>query len=141
MKNQIKYLAYYRTSTRTQDLGLLAQRSAVTAYINSNGGTLISEDQEKETGANKDRIRFGADINLGTLLSRRPLLLSLIERAKKENCVIIVKEVTRLTRFSLLYEYLVATGVKFVCSDYPTDSPLMMGFRVQIGMDEALKVS
>jgi hypothetical protein len=41
----------------------------------------------------------------------------------------------------LLYEYLVATGVKFVCTDYPNDSPLMMGFRVKIGEDEGLKIS
>lgn len=75
------------------------------------------------------------------MLSRRPLLLACIEQAKKTGAIILIKEVTRLTRFSLLYEYLVATGVKFICTEYPTDSPMLMGFRVKIGEDEALKIS
>jgi hypothetical protein len=62
-----KYISLYRTSTRSQELGLLSQRSAVTAYILSTGGILLQEFTEQESGGNKDRNTFGSDINLETL--------------------------------------------------------------------------
>jgi DNA invertase Pin-like site-specific DNA recombinase len=138
------FIAYYRVSTTKQgnsELGLKAQQSSVHSFIQSIGGNMIDEITEIESAANKDRVKHGADINLESLLTRRPELLRAINLAKELECVLIVKEVTRLTRFCLLFNYLTATGVKFICADYPNDDTMMLGFRVQFGEEEARQIS
>ena len=45
----MKYVAYYRVSTKRQNLGLDAQRNTVTNYINNIGGSLINSYEEKES--------------------------------------------------------------------------------------------
>jgi DNA invertase Pin-like site-specific DNA recombinase len=138
------FIAYYRVSTTKQadsELGLRAQKASIHAYIASVKGKLIDEVKEVESAANKERVKHGADINLESLLSRRPLLLHAITQAKKSGAVLLVKEVTRLTRFCLLFNYLTATGVKFICTDYPNDDVMMLGFRVQFGEEEARQIS
>jgi DNA invertase Pin-like site-specific DNA recombinase len=144
MKVHGKFIAYYRVSTFKQansELGLRAQKSSVRNYIDSKKGELLNEYIEVESAANKDRIRHGSDINLNNLLNRRPILLKAINQAKIMDATLVVKDVTRLTRFCLLFNYLTATGVKFICSDYPNDDTLMLGFRVQFGEEEAKLIS
>ena len=43
----MKYVAYYRVSTKRQNLGLDAQRNTVTNYINNIGGRLIVMKKKK----------------------------------------------------------------------------------------------
>lgn len=50
-----KYVAYYRTSTNRQNLGIDAQRTTVKNYLKSVGGILIDEVEEKESGKNDNR--------------------------------------------------------------------------------------
>ena len=38
-----KYIAYYRVSTKRQNLGIDAQKNTVINYINNNGGNIIAE--------------------------------------------------------------------------------------------------
>jgi DNA invertase Pin-like site-specific DNA recombinase len=138
------YIAYYRVSTVKQadsELGLRAQKSAIAHFISSVNGKLLAEFKEVESAANKERVKHGADINLDSLLARRPLLLEAIKQAKDMKATLIVKEVTRLTRFGLLFNYLTATGVNFICADYPNDDAMMLGFRVTFGEEEARQIS
>lgn len=144
MKQQTKYVALYRVSTNDQKerkLGLLSQRSNVAAYIENTGGVLLAEFEEIQSGGNKDVISYGADISLESLLRKRPTLLEALALAKREGAVLIVKEVSRLTRFSLLYEYLMATGVQFLCTDYPSDNAFMLGLRVKFFEQELTEIS
>lgn len=139
-----KYVALYRVSTNDQKerkLGLLSQRSNIANYIDNNSGVLLSEYEEIQSGGNKDVISYGADISLDSLLRKRPVLMEALEFARKYKAVIIVKEVSRLTRFSLLYEYLSATGVEFICTDYPTDNAFMLGLRVKFFEQELIEIS
>ena len=51
----MKFIAYYRTSTNRQNLGIEAQRTMVQNYMKSINGILIDEVEEKESGKNDDR--------------------------------------------------------------------------------------
>ena len=44
------YVSYYRVSTKRQSLGLDAQRATVSKYVKANGGKVIAEFSEKESG-------------------------------------------------------------------------------------------
>ena len=45
---ETKFIAYYRVSTKRQNLGLDAQQATVTNYVRTNGGVIVSSYQEKE---------------------------------------------------------------------------------------------
>lgn len=138
------FIALYRVSTKVQadsDLGLKAQKSAVQNYIKSVGGVLLNEYKEVESAGNKEKISYGQSIDLDTLLNKRQVFLKALEEAHNACSVLIVKEVTRLTRSSLVFEYMKATGVKFLCTDYPNDNTMMLGLRVQFGEEELLQIS
>ena len=44
------YISYLRVSTKRQNLGIDAQRTMISNYIKSNGGIVLGEYQEKESG-------------------------------------------------------------------------------------------
>jgi DNA invertase Pin-like site-specific DNA recombinase len=139
-----KFVALYRVSTQKQGnsgLGLEAQQDTVRSYVKSVGGVLISEITEVESGGNKDRIQFGTNINLDTLLGKRQQLRRAIELAKAEGATIVVKESSRLTRFSLLMDYLLANGIDFVCATSPNDTPLIIKFKTALAEEELMKIS
>ena len=57
-----KYVAYFRVSTQRQGrsgLGLEAQRDAVKALVVRNGGRLLEEITEIESGKRNDRPELG----------------------------------------------------------------------------------
>jgi len=142
--NQPKYVALYRVSTNNQKerkLGLLSQRGAIANYIKANNGVLLNQFEEIQSAGNKDVISYGQEINLDSLLRKRPVLQDAIEYAKANKAVLLVKEISRLTRFSLLYEYLAATGVEFLSTDYPTDNSFMLGLRVKFYEQEIQDIS
>lgn len=60
----------------------------------------------------EERVSYGSSISLTSLLAKRPVLLQAIQKAKEIGGVLLVKEVTRLTRSSLVYNYLESTGVE-----------------------------
>jgi len=139
-----KFVMLVRVSTSDQKerkLGLISQRSNISSYVTAKGGTLIKEFEEVQSGGNKDRIKYGADISLDSLLRKRPTMLEAVEYARDNNAILVVKEVSRLTRFSLLFEYLTATGVQFLCTDYPTDNHFMLGLRVKFFEQELEEIS
>lgn len=78
-----KYIAYYRVSTKKQGLGLEAQQTIVSAYIKSNGGTLISEYSEKESGKET---------------AHRQELSEAIAECKRTGSTLIVAKLDRLSR-------------------------------------------
>jgi len=144
MKKVLKFIALYRVSTKEQgesELGLKSQRDAVRAYVKSVGGILIKEFTEVYSAASKDVIKYGASINLDTLLRRRPILMEALQLAAQEGACIAVKEVSRLTRYKLLGEYLMATNVDFICTDAPNDSKLILSIKIALMEEEAAMIS
>ncbi|RNI24036.1 recombinase family protein [Rufibacter latericius] len=140
----MKAIEYYRVSTQRQGnsgLGLEAQEAAVQAYLVSVGAVSIARFVEIETGGNKDRISAGASPNLSTLLRKRPVLQEAIRLAQKEEATILVKEASRLTRFSLLMNYLIASNIRFRAAANPNDDALMLRIKTALNEEELIKVS
>lgn len=141
----MKYIALYRVSTAKQDhsgLGLKAQQEAVRNYVKYSGGEILEEVVEVESGSNKDRTNTkNRTLNYQTLLDKRPKLKYVIERAEKEGATIIVKEPSRLTRFSMLMNFLLEYKIPFKCSDSPNDDAMMLKLRTVFAEDENIKRS
>lgn len=77
-----KWVAYYRVSTRTQSLGLDAQRSKVQKAAQEQGATIIAEVWEKESGTE----------------SVRPELNKALALTRTNNAVLVVAKADRLSR-------------------------------------------
>lgn len=140
----MKYISYYRVSTQKQGnsgLGLEAQRFAVEQYITHQKGEMVAEFMEVETAGNKDHISVGVDLSIEKLLKKRPKLLEAIGLVQREKAVLVVKESSRLSRFSLLIDFLLVSNIQFVCADSPTDTPMVIKLKTAINEDELLKIS
>lgn len=144
IKAMKKAVALYRVSTEKQGistLGLQSQKSSITLYAQQNNYKIENEFVEIESGGNKERASYGSSISLTGLLAKRPVLLQAIQKAKEIGGVLLIKEVTRLTRSSLVYNYLETTGIAFMCTDYPSDNQMMLKMRVLFGEQELLEIS
>lgn len=140
----MKFIEYYRVSTERQGrsgLGLEAQEAAVTRYIASVKGESINRYVEIESGGSKDKISIDQNLNTDVLLKRRPILLKAIKEAKETGATIIVKEASRLSRFSLLIDYLIASGINFLAADNPQDDAMFIKLRTIFNEEELKKVS
>lgn len=138
------FISLIRVSTKKQgesQLGLKAQRSSIKHYINAVGGNLIQEYNEVESGVNKEIMKYGASINIQSLLIKRQTLLAAVEQCQLTGAILLVKEISRLTRSPLVYEYLKATGVKFKCVDYPEEDNVILGMRIQFAAEQAFQIS
>lgn len=107
----MKYIAYYRVSTKRQKesrLSLESQRRSVLNYIKNNGNHIISEFTETESGANRNR----------------PELLKAINLAKKEEAVIVIAKLDRLARDLHFVTTMMTEKTKFVAADMPEANEL-----------------
>lgn len=102
-----KIVAYYRVSTKKQSLGLEAQRSAVVAYANANGLTLVEEIEEKESGTEGDR----PGINLA------------MATARKNRAMLVVAKADRLSRdIEHAARFFFNSGVNVVALNLPEEA-------------------
>ena len=81
------FIAYYRVSTKKQSLGLDAQRDICQHFASANGGCIVAEYSEQETG--KDT---------GTLYTNRQQLVAALAACRKQGAVLLVAKMDRLTR-------------------------------------------
>ena len=116
----MKYIAYYRVSTKKQGLGLDAQKTSVQEYRDKVGGDLVGEYSEKETGKN----------------NRRPSLMNAIAECKKQNATLIIAKLDRLSRNVSFIFALRDSGVDFVALDLPTLNTLTLGVYATIAQHE-----
>ena len=103
----MKYVAYIRTSTKRQNLGLDAQKEIISQFIAINGGEIVAEYSEQESGKKADR----------------NALRQASEHAKKIGGAVIVAKVDRLTRDASFGMAYVKTNNIVFC-DHPTMSTL-----------------
>ena len=123
-------------------LGLKSQQEACRAYVSRFGGELIEEVQEVISASNKDRVNTkNRSLSYEVMLNKRPELKYVIHRAEKLGATIVVKEPSRLTRFSLLMGYLIEYNIRFVCADCPNDNAMMLKLRTVFNEDENLRIS
>lgn len=122
-----KYVAYYRTSTSDQNLGLDAQQSQVLAYLTKNNDNLLlREFQEQETGTNK---------------KHRPKLAEAIQLCKQEDATLIIAKLDRLSRNVAFISSLMDSKVKFKALDLPDATNLTIHIFAAIAQHEADLIS
>jgi DNA invertase Pin-like site-specific DNA recombinase len=139
-----RFIALIRVSTQKQNqsgLGLESQKHSVEYYAKSVGGEIIETIVEVESAGNRDKISIDNNLNIDRLLRKRPKLLYAIRLAQRERATILVKEASRLSRFSLLIDSMLSSGIDFVCSDSPNDNHLIIKLKTSINEEELKKIS
>lgn len=121
----MKYVAYYRVSTKRQNLGLDAQRNTVINYINNIGGSLINSYEEKESGKCNNRIE----------------LTKAIDYCKVNNATLVIAKLDRLSRNVSFIFALKDANIKFYCCDIPELSTLTLGIFATIAQSERETIS
>lgn len=120
----MKYVAYYRVSTKKQGLGLDAQKSIVETYVKNNGGEIVAEYNEKESGKDK-----------GDLYRNRLQLVAALDSCKEQGAALIVAKVDRLTRDMETAANLVK-HYEIVFCDHPEMDALQQGVFFGMAMQE-----
>ena len=123
----MKYIAYYRVSTKRQGeskLGLMAQKDAVERFIAPE--FIDREFTEIETGTNK---------------KHRPILNEALELCKKHNATLIIAKLDRLTRNVAFVSSLIDSKVKFKAVDNPHATELTIHILSAVAQDEAKRIS
>jgi len=116
----VHYISYYRVSTKRQNLGLDAQRTMISNYISTNGGVVISEYQEKESGKNDNR----------------PQLMAALAECKRTGATLLIAKLDRLSRKVSFVFALRDSGVKFLACDLPQFNVLTLAVFVGLAEQE-----
>lgn len=122
-----KYIAYYRVSTQkqgTSGLGIEAQKSSVSRFLN-NDSILLHELTDIESGKRNDR----------------PNLLLAIEMCKKENAILLIAKLDRLSRNVGFIYTLKESQVKFKCCDMPDANSVTIGIMAVLAQEERERTS
>ena len=122
----MKYVVYYRVSTKRQGLsglGLEAQRTIVENYVK--GNKVVAEYTEIETGKS----------------ANRPQLNMALACCKSHNATLIVAKLDRLARNLHFVTSLQAANIDFVCCDMPTANRLTIHIIAAIAENEAALIS
>lgn len=120
-----KFIAYYRVSTKRQNLGLSAQSNTVSNYINTVNGVLINSYEEKESGKNDNRIE----------------LHNAITECKKVGATLIIAKLDRLSRNVSFIFMLKDSGINFVVCDLPELNTLTLGIFASLAQSERETIS
>lgn len=100
----LNYVAYLRTSTKKQLLGIAAQQDKIQDFIcKRDGSVLIKTFTEQESG----------------LKNNRKQLQAAIQFAKENNARLLIATMDRLTRKASFFLQLQEEGVKFTICDMP----------------------
>lgn len=124
----MKLVAYYRVSRKSQaasGLGLAAQRQAVESYAAANGGRIVAEFQETESGKRADRIQLAAAI----------------ARTRAVRGTLVIAKLDRLSRSVSFTSALMESGIQFVCCDNPNATPLVIHIVAAMAQAEREAVS
>ncbi len=103
-----KMVFYLRVSTSKQGAdgnGIQHQMTVVNRYAEANGGEVVGQFIEVESGGKTD--------------SEIPQLAMALEKCKKENAVLVCAKICRLSRNAEFLLRLMNSKVEFVCCDIP----------------------
>jgi DNA invertase Pin-like site-specific DNA recombinase len=121
-----QFVAYYRTSTKRQDLGIEAQKAAVAQFLNGGQWELIGEFEEKESGKRDDN---------------RLALQAALALCKKRKATLVIAKLDRLSRDAHFLLGLLKSKVDFVCCDDPTTNKLTIQIKAVIAENERDAIS
>ncbi len=124
-----KFIAYYRVSRKSQGesgLGIAAQKATVNSYVKAQGGELLDEYTEVETGTNK---------------RERVIIHQAIQSAKKQNATLLIAKIDRLARNVSFVSSLMETGIDFIACDMPSANPFTIHIFSALAEQEAKLIS
>jgi len=122
-----KYIAYYRVSTQKQGnsgLGIEAQKSAVSRFLNPDD-ILLNEFTDIESGKKNDR----------------PNLIKAMDFCKKQDAILLIAKLDRLSRNAAFIFTLKESQVKFKCCDMPDANSVTIGIMAVLAQDERERTS
>ncbi len=120
----MNYILYTRTSTKTQTLGLEAQRQTANNFISSTD-TIVREYTEQESGTT----------------ANRPQLIKAIAETQATGSTLLIANLSRLSRNAKFTFGLMDAGVNFKCCDMPNANTLTIGLMAVIAQDFATTLS
>ena len=124
-----KFIAYYRTSTQKQNLGIDAQKTSVQNYIKSIGGELVGEVAEQESGKN----------------DKREGLENAIKLCEKYNSTLIIAKLDRLSRsISFLFQLrdrVAKSNIEIKALDMPSFNTMSLGIYATMAQAEREAIS
>lgn len=124
----LKLVAYMRVSTAKQGrsgLGLEAQLSAISAFAESRGATMVGTFTEVESGK----------------VNARPELARAIHLAKVTGATLVIAKLDRLSRNASFLLALRDSGVRFVAADMPDANELTVGIMALVAQQEREAIS
>lgn len=123
-------VAYIRTSTSRQTLGLDAQQAALDRFAQAEGFNILATFSEQETGK-------GADA-----LARRPKLKEALKTAAKHKAPIIVAKLDRLSRDVHFISGLMTHRTPFIVAELGADTdPFMLHIYAALAEKERRMIS
>jgi len=123
-----RFISYVRVSTARQGasgLGLEAQRTAVNAYIAGQGGKLLEEYREIESGKKDDR----------------PQLAAALVACRKSKAMLVIAKLDRLARRVSFISALMDGDVDFVACDFPQANRLTLHILAAVAEHERTMIS
>lgn len=125
--NEKNFVAYYRVSTAEQGksgLGLAAQKQSVLQYVHLNG-TLAGEFVDIESGTNDDRAG----------------LLQAIDACVRHKAILVVKELSRITRNGYrILALLDEKGITYIEANSPYDTSFLKDLKILLAKEERTKI-
>ena len=136
LTNKQSYIIFCRVSTRKQQSGwsLEAQQNGCEAYVKSVGGEIAETIIEVESGGG-DKISISNNFSLQSLLRKRPKLLYCVRRAQELKSIIVVLEASRLSRYLMLVDFFIQTGLRWVSAQSPQDSALIIRIKTSLNQE------
>ena len=124
-----KWVVYLRVSTKRQgrsELGVEAQQSAVSDFLNGGGWQLVCDPFiETESGKNVDR----------------PELQKALAACRVYGAKLLIAKFDRLSRNAHFLLGLEQAGVDFVCADMPSANRLTVGIMAMVAEEEGRAIS
>lgn len=128
MSKSPSYVTHLRVSTQKQGqsgLGLEAQRAAVDAFTRQQGGKIIAEHIEVESGKRSDR----------------PELAKALAAAQKAKATLLIAKLDRLSRNLHFIMGMMEAGIDFMAVDQPFANRLTLHILAAVAEDEARRIS
>lgn len=124
----MNYVTYSRVSTKRQGqsgLGLEAQAVSIAQFIKTNGGTVVAQFVEVESGKR----------------ATRPEMAKALELCKRHGHTLLVPKLDRLARNLHFVTSLQASGIQFVAIDNPHATKFVIHILCAVAEQEALATS
>jgi DNA invertase Pin-like site-specific DNA recombinase len=126
-----RFIAYCRSSTRQQTIGLEMQRAAIDDYVQRKQAEIV--DRYQDVGP-------ASPTNYG-LARQQPQLVLAMARAENENAAVIVSRLDRLTRSTAVLALMLECGPPLLVVETPGAAPFVLQIYAAVAEEYRRRVS